>query len=171
MKIKSYKNNVTEENKQIKRLIDEILEVIQDEKFDNKIHDSVSRIETCLALPSATNSTNSNASYLDGVSSNPKHSHHFDAKLPKVDKLKFNGKPIEWQSFGNRFSTAVDSKTNIPDVVKFSLLKGVLWKDVQESICGLLVTNENYSTALNHFTITLWKLSNFNKFLWKVLYI
>ena len=51
------------------------------------------------------------------------------------------------------------------------MLKGVLCKDVQESICGLLVTNESYSTALKNFTIKLWKLSNFNKFLWKVLYI
>ena len=38
LKIKSDKNNVTEENKQIKRLIDEILEVIQDEKFDYKMN-------------------------------------------------------------------------------------------------------------------------------------
>ena len=38
LKIKLYKNNVTEENEQIKRLIDEILEVVQDEKFDNKMN-------------------------------------------------------------------------------------------------------------------------------------
>ena len=36
-KLKSYKNNVTEENVQTKRLDDEILEVIQEEKFDNKM--------------------------------------------------------------------------------------------------------------------------------------
>ena len=37
-KLKSYKSNVTEENEQIKRLNGEILEVIQDEKFDNKMN-------------------------------------------------------------------------------------------------------------------------------------
>ena len=34
------------------------------------------------------------------------------------------------------------------DVVKFSYLKGFLSKDVQESIRGLLITNENYIIAL-----------------------
>ena len=32
--------------------------------------------------------------------------------------------------------------------MKFFYLKGVLSKDVQESIWGLLITNENYSIAL-----------------------
>ena len=39
--------------------------------INDKICNLVSRIETYLALPSATNSTNSNASDLDKVSSNP----------------------------------------------------------------------------------------------------
>ena len=38
---------------------------------------------------------------------------------------------------------------NIPEVIKFSYLKSVLSKDVQESIRALLITNENYSIALN----------------------
>ena len=61
--------------------------------FTDKIHDSVSRIETWLALPSTANSTNSNASNLDSVSSNPKHKHHINAKLLKVEIPKCNGKP------------------------------------------------------------------------------
>ena len=60
-KLKSYKNNVAEQNEQIKRLNNEILELVQAEEFDremnsaflfnDKIHDLVSRIETCLSLP------------------------------------------------------------------------------------------------------------------------
>ena len=38
---------------------------------------------------------------------------------------------------------------NIPDVIKFCYLKSVLSKNVQESIRALLITNENYSVALN----------------------
>ena len=116
--------------------------------FNDKIHDLLSRIETCLSLSSATNPTIINTSDLDSVSSNPQKNNHIDAKLPKTEIPKFNGKPIEWQSFWDQFSAAVDSKTNIPDVVKFSYLKGVLSKDVQESIRGLLIANENYSIAL-----------------------
>ena len=52
------------------------------------------------------------------------------------------------QSFWDQFSAAVDSKTNIPDIVKFSYLKGVLSKDAQEFIGALLITIENYSIAL-----------------------
>ena len=116
--------------------------------FNDKIHDLLPRIETCLSLPSTNNPIITNASDLDSVSSNPQNNNHIDAKLPEIEIPKFNGKPIEWQSFWDQFSAAVDSKTNIPDVVKFSYLKGVLSKDVQESIRGLLITNENYSIAL-----------------------
>ena len=64
-KLKSYKNNVAEQNEQIKQLNNEIVELVQVEEFDkeinssflfnDKIHDFVSRIETCLDLPSITN--------------------------------------------------------------------------------------------------------------------
>ena len=93
--------------------------------FNDKIHDLVSTIETCLALPSTTNPTISNASDLGSVSSNPQNNNHVVAKLSKIEIRKFNGKPIERQSLWDQFSAAVDSKTNIPDVVKFSYSEGV----------------------------------------------
>ena len=77
-KLKSYESNIAEINEQIKQSNNEILELVQDEEFDystflfnDKINDLVSRIETCLALPSSTKSTNAIASDLDSVSSNP----------------------------------------------------------------------------------------------------
>ena len=55
-KLKSYKNNVAEQNEQIKQLNNEILELVQVEEFDkemnstflfnDKIHNLLSRIET-----------------------------------------------------------------------------------------------------------------------------
>ena len=90
MKVKSYKTNVAEQNEQIKQLNNEIFELVQVEEFakemnsiflfNDKIHNLVSRMETCLALPSTTNSTNSNAG-ADSVSFNPQNNHHTDAKL------------------------------------------------------------------------------------------
>ena len=60
-KLKSYENNVAEQNEQIKRLHNEILELAQIEEFDKKMntiflfnykmHNLVSNIETCVALP------------------------------------------------------------------------------------------------------------------------
>ena len=129
-KLKSNKNNIAEQNEQIKQLNNEILELVQVEEFDKqmnstflfncKIHDLLSRIETSLFLPSTTNPTITNASDLDSVSSNPQNNSHVDAKLPKIEISKFNGKPIEWQSFCDQISAAVHSKTNIAEVVKFS---------------------------------------------------
>ena len=49
---------------------------------------------------------------------------------------------------GISFPQPLIVKTNIVDVVKFSYLKGFLSKDVQVSIRGLLITNENYIIAL-----------------------
>ena len=128
-KLKSYKNNVGEQNEQIKRLTNEILELVQVEEFDkemngtfffnDKIHDLLSRIETCLSLSSATNPTIINTSDLDSVSSNPQKNNHIDAKLPKTEIPKFNGKPIEWQSFWDQFSAAVDSKQIYPTLLNF----------------------------------------------------
>ena len=80
-KLKSHKYNVAEQTKQIKRLNNVILELVQVEEFDkeinstflfdDKIHNLVSRIKTFLALPSTTNPTIPNASDSDNVSSNP----------------------------------------------------------------------------------------------------
>ena len=104
-KLKSYKNNVAEQNEQIKRSNNEILELVQVEEFDkemnstflfnDKIHDILSRIETCFSLPSTTNPTIPNASDLDTASSSPQNNNHIDAKRPKLEIPKFNGKPIE----------------------------------------------------------------------------
>ena len=85
-------------------------------------------------MRSTANPTNSSSSDLDSVSSNPWNNNHIDGKIPTIEIPKFNGKSIEWQRFWDQFSTAIDSKTNIPNVVIFSYLKGALSKDVQESI-------------------------------------
>ena len=76
-------------------------------------------IKYTIALPSTTNSTNSNASDLNSVSFNPQNNHHIDAKLPKLEINQLSDK------FLGSILAAVDSKTNLPDVVKFSYLKGV----------------------------------------------
>ena len=79
-KLKPYENNIAEQNEHIKRLNNEFLKLVRVEEFDkemnstfsfnDKIHDLVSRIETCLALPCTINPTISNISDLDSVSSN-----------------------------------------------------------------------------------------------------
>ena len=88
---------------------------------------------TCFALPSTTNPKNFNASDLDRLLLA-----HRTTTILMLNFQKYRyDKSIEWLSFWDQFSVAVDSKTSILDVVKFSYFKGVLNKDVQKSICLL----------------------------------
>ena len=57
-------------------------------------------IKYTIALPSTTNSTNSNASDLNSVSFNPQNNHHIDAKLPKLEINQLSDKV-----FGINFSS------------------------------------------------------------------
>ena len=82
------------------------------------------------------------------VSSGVSNNLQVQANLPKIEIPKFYGKPIEWQSFWDQLSAAVDSKTNIPNVVKITYLKNALNKDVLETISKLTLTNENCYIAL-----------------------
>mgnify|MGYP001795009530 CR=1 FL=1 len=142
-KLKSYKTNILEQNESVKKLNDEILEIIPDEDFENemnqnllfndKIHDIILRIDTTLSLPTSHAAINSDSDTVISATSSAT-SFQVQANLPKIEIPKFYGKPIEWQSFWDQFSAAVDSKTNIPDVVKFSYLKSALSKEVLESI-------------------------------------
>ena len=87
--------------------------------FNDKIHDLLSRIEVYLSLSSTTNPTITNTSHLYSLSYNPQNNNHIDAKLPKIERPNFNSKPIEWQSFWDQFSAAVDSKRIYPTLLNF----------------------------------------------------
>ena len=60
-KLKSFKNNIIEQNEIIKKLNDNVLELVSDDEFENemnnnlifndKFHDIISRIDTALSIP------------------------------------------------------------------------------------------------------------------------
>ena len=69
-------------------------------------------------------------------------------KLPKLELKKFYGDPCKWPTFWDCFSTAIDKKTNLPDVDKFNYLKGLLEGSAAATISGLALTSENYKNAV-----------------------
>ena len=47
-------------------------------------------------------------------------------KLPKFNLTSFNGNPLKWTIFTERFTAAVDSQDSLTAIEKFAYLKGQL---------------------------------------------
>ena len=71
-----------------------------------------------------------------------------NVKLPKLKIKTFSGEPMEWQSFKETFSSAVDANENLTKIEKFTYLKGLLDKAARKTIQGFSLTNENYYKAM-----------------------
>ena len=78
------------------------------------------------------------------------HSHSSTSRppLPKLALPKFNGEPLEYRPFIEKFSADVHSRDDLEPVQKFSYLKGCLCKNVLDLIEGLPLTGANYDEAL-----------------------
>lgn len=74
-----------------------------------------------------------------------------DVNLPKIQLPKFDGNPLEFFSFWERFNVAVDS-TNIAQINKFIYLNSVLVGEALSAIKGLAITPENYVIAKDILT-------------------
>ena len=68
-------------------------------------------------------------------------------KLPKPTVPSFGGEYTQWVSFGDEFTTLVDSKVDKANVEKLSYLKLSLNDDAAQILSSLLVTDANYDIA------------------------
>ena len=68
-------------------------------------------------------------------------------KLPKLHLSTFDGNILYWQEFWHVYSLAVHEQ-DIPNVTKFSYLKGSLRNAAATAIYGISVTNDNYPVAI-----------------------
>ena len=73
---------------------------------------------------------------------------HVQCKLPKMQMPEFNGDPLRWQGFWDRYEVSIDSNTNIRDIDKFNYLKGCLKGEALDAISGLALSMENYKEAI-----------------------
>ena len=69
-----------------------------------------------------------------------------EARLPKIEMPKFDGKVTQWQSFWDQFTAIIDNSEQ-SNVNKFSYLRSLLTGEALASIKGLALTAENYVTA------------------------
>ena len=77
--------------------------------------------------------------------SNTSQSHH---KLPKLILPTFDGGILQWQTFWDSFESSVHNNANLSPVQKFSYLKSELEWAAAMTIDGFLLTNGNYSKAV-----------------------
>ena len=65
-------------------------------------------------------------------------------KVPKFEIKLFSGNPVEWKTFNESFTAAVDKNISIFILKKMGYLMGFLKDDALNAVKGLLVINENY---------------------------
>ena len=67
--------------------------------------------------------------------------------LPKINIKYFGGDPLEWLTFWNCFSEAIDKNLELSDVEKMKYLNGMLIGEAARALSGLPLTKENYRKA------------------------
>ena len=67
--------------------------------------------------------------------------------LPKINIKSFGGDPLEWLTFWDSFSAAIDKNLELSDVEKMDYLNGMLKGEAARAISGLPLTEENYRKA------------------------
>ena len=67
--------------------------------------------------------------------------------LPKIDIKSFGGDPLQWLTFWDSFSAAIDKNHGLSDIEKMNNLNGMLKGEVARAISGLPLTEENYKKS------------------------
>ena len=163
---------VTEKQRVLKDINEQILEKTNVEDIENEITDTdeymfdletkVSDISKLINTSVQTTAHHQNLNQNQGrqetifqqsinfdappVTSNiANHSH----RLPKLDLPKFGGNILEWQSFWDAYETAVHTNATLSEAEKFNYLRAQLRDDALYTVMGFSLTNGNYMKALN----------------------
>ena len=68
--------------------------------------------------------------------------------LPKINIKSFGGDRLEWLTFWDSFSAAIDKNLELSNVEKRNYLNGMLKGEAARAISGLPLTEENYKKAI-----------------------
>ena len=69
-------------------------------------------------------------------------------KLSKLEIKRFGGDSKEYKSFKDSFEIAVNRRSDIVEVEKFTYLKSFLTGEASRAVKGIAVTTENYEEAM-----------------------
>ena len=68
--------------------------------------------------------------------------------LPKINIKSFGGDPLEWLTFWDSFSAAIDKNFELSDVENINYLNGILTGEAARALSGLPLMEENYRKAI-----------------------
>ena len=68
-------------------------------------------------------------------------------KLPKFNLTSFNGDPLKWTIFTEKFTAAVHSQNSLTAIEKFAYLKGQIEAPTADCIQGFSLSSKNYEEA------------------------
>ena len=68
--------------------------------------------------------------------------------LPKINIKSFGGDPLQWLTFWDSFSAAIDKNHGLSYIEKMNYLNGMLKGEAARAISGLPLTEENYKKAI-----------------------
>ena len=89
--------------------------------------------------------------------------------LPKINIKSFGGDPLQWLTFWDSFSAAIDKNHGLSDIEKMNYLNGMLKGEAARAISGLPLTEENYKKGNWAITGALRQTTNFDERLHGVL--
>lgn len=146
--LKAKMKAITLTNDQILDFLEEEDEIATDAdestNFDVKVGAEIKSIERRLKMNDEPSHDSSFTSSTSSKSSDVKNR----VKLPKLEIKKFSGDPLTWQTFLESFECAVDQNDGLSSVQKMNYLINLVSGVAAETISGLSLSNENYTTAL-----------------------
>ena len=144
-KLKGLRYSLDDKMNHVKRLDDEIFELLDEEEAENDLSNCLVRNDEVFELIAAIEEkliekkeTPINTDSLENISNDTE---QIKCKLPKLVIKEFDGNVLNWQTFWDQFESTIHSKININDIDKFSYLKSFLCPSAYETISGLALAN------------------------------
>lgn len=123
-------------------------------EVEDKYYDTLSILQKCIEnLDTSTSNitqttfvanTNNNNPYIQSVSQK-----FTGVKLPDINIAPFCGNIAEWKSFFEIFKAVIIDNNSLSDVQRLFYLKSYLKGEPLRLIDSLLITNDNFQTAVN----------------------
>ena len=151
-KLKGLRYSLDDKMTHVKRLDDEIFELLDQEEAENDLTNCLVRNDEVFELIAAIEEkliekkeTPINTDSSENISSNTE---QIKCKLSKLVVKEFDGNVLNWQTFWNQFKSTIHSKVNINNIDQFGYLKSFLCPSACETISGFALTNQNYLEAV-----------------------
>ena len=140
--LKALQDRLTRRGNDISTMDSQIAIATPEEELENEIEDALSIQNTIsdykfMIMEALKNNQHDKpvSSFHDNNSSTKPTTTRINVNLPKLSIQPFNGNQLEWLTFWDSFSTAID---------EHNMLKG----EAVRAIAGLPLTNENYTKAI-----------------------